>query len=322
MNGMIILTVLVSFLTSLIVGALLIPSLGLLKFGQHIREEEPENHQKKSGTPTFGGIIFILSIIITLLLITKNIRNEGMLALLGLLGFGFIGFLDDGMKIVRKKNLGLRAYQKMLLLVIFSGALAYYTCYILGYGTSILIPFSSKSIQLDVWYLPFIIFYFACTTNGANLTDGLDGLAATINLLIMTFFATLSFGLGHYSLCIFCTSVVGAVAGFLKFNMYPARVFMGDTGSLALGGAAATVAMILKLPLIILLVGIIYVVEILSVVLQVSSFKLRGKRLFKMSPIHYHYELSGWDETKIVSVFSIITVIFCFIAFLALKIPV
>lgn len=322
MNGMIILTVLVSFLISLIVGALLIPSLGLLKFGQHIREEEPENHQKKSGTPTFGGIIFILSIIITLLLITKNIRNEGMLALLGLLGFGFIGFLDDGMKIVRKKNLGLRAYQKMLLLVIFSGALAYYTCYILGYGTSILIPFSSKSIQLDVWYLPFIIFYFACTTNGANLTDGLDGLAATINLLIMTFFATLSFGLGHYSLCIFCTSVVGAVAGFLKFNMYPARVFMGDTGSLALGGAAATVAMILKLPLIILLVGIIYVVEILSVVLQVSSFKLRGKRLFKMSPIHYHYELSGWDETKIVSVFSIITVIFCFIAFLALKIPV
>lgn len=322
MNGMIILTVLVSFLISLIVGALLIPSLGLLKFGQHIREEEPENHQKKSGTPTFGGIIFILSIIITLLLITKNIRNEGMLALLGLLGFGFIGFLDDGMKIVRKKNLGLRAYQKMLLLVIFSGALAYYTCYILGYGTSILIPFSSKSIQLDMWYLPFIIFYFACTTNGANLTDGLDGLAATINLLIMTFFATLSFGLGHYSLCIFCTSVVGAVAGFLKFNMYPARVFMGDTGSLALGGAAATVAMILKLPLIILLVGIIYVVEILSVVLQVSSFKLRGKRLFKMSPIHYHYELSGWDETKIVSVFSIITVIFCFIAFLALKIPV
>lgn len=322
MNGMIILTVLVSFLISLIVGTLLIPSLGLLKFGQHIREEEPEHHQKKSGTPTFGGIIFILSIIITLLLMTKNIRNEGMIALLGLLGFGFIGFLDDGMKIVRKKNLGLKAYQKMLLLVIFSAALAYYTCYTLGYGTSILIPFSSKSIQLDVWYLPFIIFYFACTTNGANLTDGLDGLAATINLLIMTFFATLSFGLGHYSLCIFCTAVVGAVAGFLKFNMYPARVFMGDTGSLALGGAAATVAMILKLPLIILLVGIIYVVEILSVVLQVSSFKLRGKRLFKMSPIHYHYELSGWDETKIVSVFSIITVIFCFIAFLALKIPV
>ncbi|GLC31608.1 phospho-N-acetylmuramoyl-pentapeptide-transferase [Clostridium omnivorum] len=322
MNGMIILTVLVSFLISLIVGTLLIPSLGLLKLGQHIREEEPEHHQKKSGTPTFGGIIFILSIIITLLLMTKNIRNEGIIALLGLLGFGFIGFLDDAMKAVRKKNLGLRAYQKMLLLVIFSAGLAYYTCYILGYGTSILIPFSSKSIQLDVWYLPFIIFYFACTTNGANLTDGLDGLAATINLLIMTFFATLSFGLGHYSLCIFCTSVVGAVAGFLKFNMYPARVFMGDTGSLALGGAVATVAMILKLPLIILLVGIIYVVEILSVVLQVSSFKLRGKRLFKMSPIHFHYELSGWDETKIVSVFSIITVIFCFIAFLALRIPV
>lgn len=321
MNGMIILTVLVAFIISLLAGTLLIPSLSLLKFEQHIREEEPEHHQKKSGTPTFGGIIFIFSIIITLLLMTKNIRSEGMIALLGLLGFGFIGFLDDGMKMLRKKNLGLRAYQKMLLLVIFSAVLSYYVCYTLGYGTSILIPFSHNSFQLDAWYMPFIIFYFACTTNGANLTDGLDGLAATINLLIMTFFATLSFGLGHYSLCIFCTAVVGAVAGFLKFNMYPAKIFMGDTGSLALGGAVATVAMLLKLPLIILLVGIIYVVELLSVVLQVSSFKLRGKRIFKMSPIHYHYELSGWDETKIVSVFSIVTVVFCLIAFFALKIP-
>lgn len=321
MNGMIILTVLVAFIISLLLGNLLIPSLSLLKIGQHIREEEPEHHQKKSGTPIFGGIIFIFSTTITLLLMTKNLRSEGMLALIGLLGFGFIGFLDDGIKTIRKNNLGLKSYQKMLLLVIFAAVLSYYTCYELGYGTSILIPFSQKSIQLGIWYLPFIIFYFACTTNGANFTDGLDGLAATINLLIMTFFATLSFGLGHYSLCIFCTAVVGAVAGFLKFNMYPARVFMGDTGSLALGGAVATVAMLLKLPLIILLVGIIYVVELLSVVLQISSFKLRGKRIFKMSPIHYHYELSGWDETKIVSVFSVVTVIFCFIAFFSLKIP-
>lgn len=316
---LIIVTIFISLFISILGGLILIPVLKVLKFGQNIREEEPENHQKKSGIPTMGGIIFILSTVITMLILDKSFSSEGMLALYSLIAFGFIGLLDDGLKIYRKNNLGLRAYQKMLLLVAFSVIFGYYVCFIFGNGTSIIVPFFEKTVNLGKWYLPFIVFYFACTTNGSNLTDGLDGLASTIAILIMTFFATLCFGLGHYTLAIFCTAVVGSVLGFLRYNAFPAKVIMGDTGSLALGGAVATVAMILNMPLIILLVGGIYVIETLSVVIQVSSFKLTRKRIFKMSPIHYHFELSGWDETKIVSIFSVVTVILCFIAFLSLR---
>lgn len=317
--NIIIYSVLVSFFISILGAPLLIPLLHKLKFGQNIREDGPKSHQKKAGTPTMGGIIFILSAIITMTIIVRNPSDEGMVALYAFISFGIVGALDDFLSIVRGKNLGLRAYQKMIMLVVISGIFAYYAMSTSNIGTSIIIPFMHKSINLGIWYIPFIIFYFAATTNAVNLTDGLDGLAACITLLVMTFFSLLSYAMGHYNLAIFCAVTAGALLGFLRYNSFPAQIFMGDTGSLALGGAVAAVAMILKLPLLIIIVGGVYLAEALSVILQVASFKLTGKRIFKMSPIHHHFELSGWHETKVVAVFSIITVILCLIGFLSLS---
>lgn len=311
-------SVLVAFFISILGGPILIPLLHKLKFGQSIREEGPKSHQKKAGTPTMGGIIFILSSFITMALVIKKPGDEAMVALYAFVAFGIIGALDDGLKIIRKKNLGLRAYQKMILLLVVSGSFAYYAANNPYIGTSIMVPFADKTWDLGVLYIPFIIIYFAGTTNAVNLTDGLDGLATSVTLLVMTFFALVSFAMGHYTLAIFCAVVAGALLGFLKYNAFPAQIFMGDTGSLALGGAVAAVAMILKLPLLVIIVGGIYVVETLSVILQVASFKLTGKRIFKMSPIHHHFELSGWHETKVVSVFCIVTVVLCLLAFLSL----
>jgi phospho-N-acetylmuramoyl-pentapeptide-transferase len=214
--------------------------------------------------------------------------------------------------------MGLRAYQKMILLIIVSGGFAWYSATNPYIGTSIMVPFAHKTWNLGFLYIPFIIIYYSAVTNAVNLTDGLDGLATSVSLLVMTFFSLVSFAMGHYTLAIFCVVVAGALLGFLRYNAFPAQVFMGDTGSLALGGAIATVALILKLPLLVIIVGGIYVVETLSVILQVASFKLTGKRIFKMSPIHHHFELSGWHETKVVSTFCIVTVILCLLAFLSL----
>ncbi|WPC40969.1 phospho-N-acetylmuramoyl-pentapeptide-transferase [Clostridium sp. JS66] len=311
-------SVLVAFFISILEGPIIIPLLHKLKFGQSIREEGPKSHQKKSGTPTMGGIIFILSSFITMALVIKKPGDEAMIALYAFVAFGIIGALDDGLKILRKKNLGLRAYQKMLLLLGVSGWFAYYAAKNPDIGTSIIIPFAHRTVNFGWFYIPFIVFYFACVTNAVNLTDGLDGLATSVTLLVMTFFALVSFAMGHYTLAIFCAVVAGALLGFLRYNAFPAGVFMGDTGSLALGGAVATVALILKLPLLVIIVGGIYVMETLSVVIQVASFKLTGKRIFKMSPIHHHFELSGWHETKVVSVFCIVTVVLCLFAFLSL----
>jgi phospho-N-acetylmuramoyl-pentapeptide-transferase len=314
----IVYSVLIAFFISLILGPILIPLLHRLKFGQNIREEGPKSHQKKAGTPTMGGLIFIISSFITMAILIRRPSDEAMIALYAFIAFGIIGALDDGLKIIHKKNLGLRAAQKMIMLIIVSGILGYYAATDSRIGTNIIIPFTTISFDLGIWYVPFIVLYFAATTNAVNLTDGLDGLATSITLLVMTFFALVSFGLGHYSLAIFCGVIAGALLGFLRYNAFPAQVFMGDTGSLALGGAIGAVAMILKLPLLVIIVGGIYAVETLSVILQVASFKLTKKRIFKMSPIHHHFELSGWHETKIVSIFSIITVILCLVAFLSL----
>lgn len=311
--------VLIAFFVSILIGPILIPILHKLKFGQNIREEGPRSHQKKAGTPTLGGIIFILSSIITMLILRVKPSDEAMIALYAFIAFGLIGFMDDMLKIIHKKNLGLKAYQKMILLVIVSGIFAYYAAFNESVGTAIIIPFTHSMWEMGTLYIPFIVLYFAATTNAVNLTDGLDGLATSVTLLVMTFFSLISFSMGHITLAIFCAVVAGALLGFLRYNAFPARVFMGDTGSLALGGAVAAVAMILKLPLLIILVGGVYVVETLSVILQVASFKLTGKRIFKMAPIHHHFEIIGWHETKVVSVFSIITVVLCLIAFLSFK---
>lgn len=310
-------SVLVAFLVALLIAPFLIPMLHKFKFGQNIRDEGPESHKKKQGTPTMGGIIFIIATCITMIIIIRNPNDEAMVALYSLIGFGMIGLIDDSLKIVKKKNEGLKSYQKMILLVIVSSFLGHYASNKIG--TDIMIPFlTSKTFDLGMLFIPFIVVYFAATTNAVNLTDGLDGLASSITLLVMTFFSLVSFGMGYYTLSIFCGILAGALLGFLRYNSYPAQIFMGDTGSLALGGALGAIAMILKLELLILIVGGIYVVETLSVIIQVISFKLTGKRVFKMSPLHHHFELSGWHESKIVAVFSITTVVLCLIGFLSI----
>ncbi len=282
-------SILVAFIISFAIAPFIIPGLHKLKFGQNIREDGPQSHLKKQGTPTMGGIIFIISTCITMILMVRNPHDEAMLALYALIAFGAIGFLDDGLKIIKKKNEGLKSYQKMLLLVIVSIVFGYYAKDKIG--TDIMIPFlGTVTWDLKVLFIP----------------------------LIMTFFALVSFGMAYYTLAIFCGILAGAILGFLKYNSYPAQIFMGDGGSLALGGAVAAIAMILKLELIVIIVGGVYLLETLSVIIQVASFKLTGKRVFKMAPLHHHFELKGWHESKIVAVFSIITVILCLIGFLAL----
>ena len=312
----IVMAIVISFIVASILGPIIIPLLHKLKFGQNIRQEGPKSHLKKAGTPTIGGLIFIFATIITMFIMVGNPTDEAMIALYSFVGFGFVGFLDDLLKIIKKKNEGLTSAQKMILLLIVSGFLTWYAYKYIG--TSINIPFLNGQINFGLFYIPFVMFYFAGVTNAVNLTDGLDGLATSVTVLVTTFLGIISYNLGHISLAIFCVALAGALLAFLRFNAFPARVFMGDTGSLALGGAVAMVALILKMPLILVLIGIIYVIETLSVILQVASFKLTGKRIFKMAPIHHHFEQLGWSETKIVSVFSIITVVFCFIAFASL----
>ncbi|WP_096516537.1 phospho-N-acetylmuramoyl-pentapeptide-transferase [Clostridium perfringens] len=312
----IVMAIVISFIVASILGPIIIPLLHKLKFGQNIRQEGPKSHLKKAGTPTIGGLIFIFANIITMFVMVGNPTDEAMIALYSFVGFGFVGFLDDLLKIIKKKNEGLTSGQKMILLLIVSGFLTWYAYKYIG--TSINIPFLNGQINLGLFYIPAAMFYFAGVTNAVNLTDGLDGLATSVTVLVTTFLGIISYNLGHISLAIFCVALAGALLAFLRFNAFPARVFMGDTGSLALGGAVAMVALILKMPLILVLIGIIYVIETLSVILQVASFKLTGKRIFKMAPIHHHFEQLGWSETKIVSVFSIITVVFCFIAFASL----
>ncbi|MCR1973512.1 phospho-N-acetylmuramoyl-pentapeptide-transferase [Clostridium sporogenes] len=314
----VIYAVLFSFLLSTITSLFLIPLFKKLNLGQSIKNGIPISHKKKAGTPTFGGIIFIFSSIIAMLFMIKNYNKELLLVISSLIAFGLIGFIDDILKKIHKKNEGLTSKGKMILLLFVSSIFAIYSYYNPSIGSIIMFPFTKKLFDLRILYIPFIIFYYVSTTNALNLTDGLDGLATSITLLIVTFFIFLSFGMGHYTLSISCGCIAGALLGFLRYNCYPAKIIMGDTGSLALGGAIATIAMILKNPFIIIIVGGIYVIEALSSLIQIVFFKLFGKRIFKMAPIHHSFELHGWHETKIVSVFSIITTILCLIGFLSM----
>lgn len=311
-----ILTFVIGVVIALILGPITIPLLRRLKFGQNIREEGPKSHLKKAGTPTMGGVMFILSTTIVMIIMSSSFTEKGMVALYSLIAFGFIGFLDDLLKILKKQSEGLKAWQKMLLLLIVSGAFGYYSYVNLPHD--IVIPFTSFKLPLGVLYVPFVIFVYAAMTNAVNLTDGLDGLASTVSVLVLTFFGVLTFIIKDYSLTIFSVALISGLIGFLKFNSYPAKVFMGDTGSLAIGGAITTIAIISGYPLLIVIVGGIYVIEALSVIIQVVSFKSTGKRVFKMAPIHHHFEQCGWNEVKIVTVFSIITVILCIIGFFAI----
>ena len=322
-------TIIISFITTLILGPLIIPFLKRLNVGQTIRDDGPQSHLVKSGTPTIGGIIIILSILITSL--TSGMVNKDLIvALSATLAFGLIGFIDDFIKVVLKRSLGLRAYQKLLLQTFVAILLAIYQSNTSIVGTKIIVPFIDGNLQigninipqyldLGIFYIPFIIFVVVATVNSVNLTDGLDGLASGVTLIITGFFSLLAMSWGYNSLAIFASAITGACLGFLRYNTHPAQVFMGDTGSLALGGGVATIAILMNVALIIPIVGGIYFAESLSVIIQVISFKTRGKRVFKMSPLHHHFELSGWAETKVVTVFWIVTVILCLIGILALN---
>ncbi|NRT88616.1 phospho-N-acetylmuramoyl-pentapeptide-transferase [Clostridium beijerinckii] len=317
-NSKILAPLIMGFVFSIVLGPIFIPILHKLKFGQNIRKEGPKSHQKKSGTPTMGGLIFFIATATAILIMGQKPMSREMILLYSFLAFGFIGFLDDILKIIHKDNLGLRAAQKMILLVLFSVALAWY-----GYtnvGTDILIPFINENFRLNLGmlYIPFIVVYYAAVTNAVNLTDGIDGLATSVTVIVLTFFAIIGFRTQNVEVAVFAIALAGALLGFLKFNAFPAKIFMGDTGSLALGGVIGTIALMLKMELFVIIVGGIYLIETLSVIIQVTSFKLTGKRVFRMSPIHHHFEQVGWSEVKIVTIFSSITAILCIIGFVAL----
>lgn len=311
--------VIISFLISVVFCPILIPFLRKLKFGQTEREEGPQSHLKKNGTPTMGGLVILASILLTSLIYIGKF-TEILPVLFMTLGFGLIGFLDDYIKVVKKRSLGLTPLQKMALQFIVTGVFIYYYFKIASLDTSIKIPFvSGDGFVMPTWL--FIIFVFIVvlgTVNGVNFTDGLDGLASGVTVIVATFFTIAALSLNP-SMTPITGAVVGSLLGFLLFNTYPARVFMGDTGSLALGGFVSSIALMLHMPLFIVIIGLIYLVEVLSVILQVGYFKLtHGKRIFKMAPIHHHFELCGYSETQVVAAFSIVTALLCLVGIMAL----
>lgn len=318
MDFQVVIPVLISFGISAILGPVVIPFLKKLKMGQTERVEGVQSHLKKAGTPTMGGVMFLVSTVITALFYVKDYPKIIPVLFLTL-GFGLIGFLDDYLKVVLRRSDGLLAWQKLLLQVVVTGI---FTFYILNYtdiSLTMRIPFWSGH-YLDLGWLAVPLLFFAVigTVNGVNFTDGVDGLASSVTLIVAVFFTVVSIGLKS-GIEPFTCAVVGGLMGFLLYNVYPAKVFMGDTGSLALGGFVAGCAYMMQMPLFILIVGLIYLVEVLSVMIQVSYFKAtHGKRIFRMTPIHHHFELGGWSETRVVAVFSIITAIMCLIGLLAL----
>ena len=317
MSYQVVIPVIIAFVISAALAPVVIPFLRKLKVGQTERKEL-ESHQKKMGTPTMGGIIILAAVVVTSLIYIKDYPKIVPILFLTV-GFGIIGFLDDYLKVVLRRSDGLLAWQKMILQIVVTAVFAVYMIKVSGVSLEMLIPFSGGK-YLDLGWVAVPLLYFAVigTVNGVNFTDGLDGLASSVTVMVATFFSVVAVGTQSGIEPITC-AVVGALLGFLLFNVYPASIFMGDTGSLALGGFVAGTAYMLQMPLFILIVGFIYLIEVLSVIIQVTYFKKTGgKRIFRMAPIHHHFELGGWSETKVVAVFSITTAILCMIALLAL----
>lgn len=302
----------ISFILGMILCPVGIPVLHKMKFGQYIREEGPEAHQKKSGTPTMGGIMIIIAMLGGSAVASVWYPDVFFVMIFTFL-FGVIGLIDDLLKLFKHQSEGLKAWQKMGLQLLVTAALVIFIGVLSPLGTSTIIPFYGE-IDLGGWFYPLAAFAILGTVNGANFTDGLDGLASSVTIVISIFFTIvgtllLSDVVGS------SLAMAGALLAFLCFNSYPAKVFMGDTGSLGIGGFVAVTALILKMPIFLILVAFIYLVEILSVILQVGFFKLtHGKRIFKMSPLHHHFELCGWSETRVVNVFTVVTVILCVVA--------
>ena len=306
---------LISFVITIILGIIILPILKKLKVGQIERSDGPQSHLKKQGTPTMGGIIIILGIIIVTIgtyiyYRTKDIGlAQKLLPILGLtIGFGLIGFIDDFKKLVLKNTEGLKPSLKMLGLLLISVIFVLYLVKGLNIGTETYIPIIKQYIEIPLFvYIPFAILVILATTNAVNLTDGIDGLSSSVCTIIITCLTVIATIFEVDEITLFGASVIGAVLAFLIFNIYPAKVFMGDTGSLFLGGVISGIALYLKMPLILLVIAFIPVLETISVILQVVSFKCTGKRIFKMAPIHHHFELCGWKENQVVMIFSVIT---------------
>ena len=313
----VILPVIIAFSVSALLGPVVIPFLRRLKVGQTERKEL-ESHQKKMGTPTMGGLMIIASIIVTSLIYVKDYPKI-IPILFMVVGFGVIGFLDDYLKVVLRRSDGLLAWQKMLCQLVVTTVFVVYMVKFSDVSLTMLLPFSGGKYW-NIGWLAIPVMYFAVigTVNGVNFTDGLDGLASGVTVIVATFFTIAALSLNP-SMTPITGAVVGSLLGFLLFNTYPARVFMGDTGSLALGGFVSSIALMLHMPLFIVIIGLIYLVEVLSVILQVGYFKLtHGKRIFKMAPIHHHFELCGYSETQVVAAFSIVTALLCLVGIMAL----
>ena len=310
-------TAMIGFLIVIILGPIFIPMLARFKFGQTVRDEGPQSHLAKNGTPTMGGVMMIVAILITGL--TRATISKGLIVgLICIVGFGFVGFLDDFIKIKMKRSLGLKAYQKIILQFALALYIAYYQYSASPSATQLVIPFTNHIINLGIWYIPFMMIFIIGTVNAVNLTDGLDGLASGVTLIVSCFFVLFAVSISNSDVAILAAATAGACLGFLGFNAYPAKVFMGDTGSMALGGAVVAFATLTNSPLLIVIVGFIYLAEALSVMIQVTYFKLtNGKRIFKMAPLHHHFEQCGWPETRVVFVFWIVTVVLCWIGVLA-----
>ena len=323
----------VSLAVTLLLGPIFIPWLRRLKFGQEIREEGPKWHQKKSGTPTMGGIMFIAGIAVGVVAASVMFALQGnfssgfarcIVIFAVALGFGLIGFIDDYIKVVKKRNLGLTAIQKFMLQVVLA-ALYVVAMYALGeLDTTVKIPFTSFAPEMPLWlYIPFIMFVIVGVVNAVNLTDGLDGLASSITAVVALFFMLAAYMIfSETGVTVFAAALLGGLLAFLCYNKYPAKVFMGDTGSLFLGASVALMAIDLKMTIFLIIVGFVYFMETLSVIMQTTYFKItkkkygEGRRIFKMTPIHHHFEMSGWSERKIVIIFTLATAILCVIAWL------
>jgi phospho-N-acetylmuramoyl-pentapeptide-transferase len=308
----------VAILICLAMGPFMIPFLTRLKVGQSIREEGPRGHYAKAGTPTMGGVIIITAVMVASFLFAGS-SKEVLTAVLVMIAFGGIGFWDDYIKVVLKRSLGLRAREKLVLQLLIGLIFGLLLVYYLGRGTEIIIPFSGTIIDIGYLYVPFVVLVLISTANGANLTDGLDGLAAGV-----TFFIALAMGLvcimtSHSNLLIFSSALGGACLGFLLFNRYPARVFMGDTGSMAIGGAVAAIAAISKSEIALIIIAGVYVIETLSVIIQVISFQMTRRRVFLMAPLHHHFELKGWKETKVVHRFYLLSFLFVILGLIGFK---
>lgn len=313
MSEISILAVVVSFAVSALLGPLLIPFLKSLRCGQTVREDGPATHLGKNGTPTMGGILILFSVVSTTLLFMKDYPKTAPILFLTI-GFGLVGFLDDYIKVVCRRSMGLRAWQKLLGQAVITGLFAYYLLNFTDVSLAMKIPYlPGHYLDFGSWNLPVLFFIVLGTANGVNFTDGLDGLAGSVTAIVAVFFTVVAIGSKSGIEPVTC-AVAGALLGFLLFNAHPAAVFMGDTGSLALGGFVAACGYVLQMPLYIAIVGSVYLVEVISIILQVAYFKVSGgRRLFRMAPLHHHFELCGWPETRITAVFTIVTAIMCLV---------